>query len=128
MSYEEYLLVLVMWREARGEGPAGMEAVGHVICNRVNDWKQTWRQVIVGTNQFSSITIRGDINTIMFPLENDPVFEIAKAVYAGGADMTNGAHFYANEQAVTSDWYITHIIQSPDHPVTANIGRHTFRV
>ena len=128
MSYAEFLLALCLWREARGEGDAGMTAVGCVIRNRVNDWKQDWRKVIVGANQFSSMTIQNDPNTVLWPLDGDPVFGIAHGIIGGSiADTTGGAHFYANEAAITSDWYRVHIMESTEHPVTATVGHHTFR-
>ena len=42
-------------------------------------------------------------------------------------DLTNGADFYANETTATSGWYKVHIVESGLYPVTAVIGRQTFR-
>lgn len=128
MTYESFLLALVMWREARGESAAGMIAVGCCIRNRAHDWGQTIVHAIVGANQFSSMTIKGDANTVLYPPENDAVFDLARDIVEGiQTDTTGGAHYYANEQAVTSEWYVTHVINDPAHPVTVQIGRHTFR-
>lgn len=128
MNYDQFLLALVMWREARGEGPDGMRAVGHVILNRTHAWGQTLYQAIIGRNQFSSITVLGDSQTVLWPLPNDPVFALAAEVYNGTSpDPTGGALYYANESAITSEWYQIHIVADPAHEVTAQIGHHTFR-
>ena len=128
MTYDSFLLALAMWREARGEGAAGMIAVGCVIRNRVKDWQQSYRDVIVGKNQFTSVSVLGDPNTVLFPLENDAVFGLAQDVVEGTQpDTTSGAHYYANEKAALSDWYVQHVIQDVAHPFTTIIGRHTFR-
>lgn len=128
MTYDLFLLALVMWREARGEGPDGMRAVGHVILNRAHDWGQTLYQAIIGRNQFSSITVLGDSQTVLWPLPNDPVFALAAEVYNGTSpDPTGGACYYANESVITSEWYRQHIIEDAAHPVTVVLGKHTFR-
>src|SRR5690242_15490008 len=46
---------LCLWREARGEGYAGMRAVAWVIFNRSTRWSKTIREVIMGRNQFTSM-------------------------------------------------------------------------
>ena len=128
MSYEEFLLALVIWREARGEGHDGMVAVGCVIRNRAHDWGQTFYKAIVGQNQFSSMTIKGDSQTVLWPAPDDGVIQIARDVYSGATgDTTGGAHYYANEAAMNSVWYQKNIIESPEHPVTLALGKHTFR-
>jgi spore germination cell wall hydrolase CwlJ-like protein len=128
-AYSKFLLALVIWREASGEGEVGMLAVGHVIANRVFHWSRSWHDVILGQNQFSSMTIKGDGQTVKYPALGDPVFDIAESVYAGfSRDNTGGALYYANEEVVGVGWYRDHIILSPEHLVTVIIGRHTFRV
>ena len=128
MTYFESLLAICMWRESRGEGGAGMIAVGCVIRNRVHDWSQDWRKVIVGANQFSSMTIQNDPNTVLYPLDTDVVFPLAHGIFDGTTpDPTGGAHFYANEAAITSDWYRKQIMENVEHPITVVIGKHTFR-
>lgn len=128
-DYSKFLLALVMWREASGEGETGMLAVGHVIANRVFQWSHSWYAVIVGANEFSSMTIKGDGQTVKYPQPNDPVFQLAENVYTGFSqrDPTLGALYYSNESVVGEGWYRTHIIEDPAHPVTVVIGRHTFR-
>lgn len=129
-DYNKSLLAICMWREARGEGPDGMRAVGCVIRNRVNDWKLRWATVIIGHNQFASMTVKGDPETVLWPGPGDAqlVLTIADEIYAGThLDITGGAHYYANEAYITSDWYAQHVIASPEHPVTVILGKHTFR-
>src|ERR1700733_2224254 len=51
------LYALCIWREARGEGVAGMRAVAWVIWNRSRAWHKTIHDVIMGPNQFTSMTV-----------------------------------------------------------------------
>lgn len=130
----KWVLALVLWREARGEGAEGMRAVAHVIRNRVEatDLPDQWEDVIQKKWQFSSMTAPGDSQLVAWPKQPDPVFEqamqIAAAVYAGtDIDVTGGAHFYANLAAVpanSSFWKIA--ADKVNHPITAKIGHHTF--
>ena len=57
-GYQEDLLnlALVMWHEARGEGEHGMEAIGHVILNRVQTgiWGDNINQVLRAPGQFAA--------------------------------------------------------------------------
>ena len=127
-DYSKALLAIVMYREARGEGEAGMTAVGHVIANRCFQWSKTWHDVILGINQFSSMSIHGDANDIVWPPLNDPVFDLAEAIYGGfSKDPTGGALYYANESTMTSGWYQRNVIESPEHPVLVVIGKQVFR-
>ena len=126
--YPLVLLALVMLREARGEGLDGMRAVAHVIANRVHAKWGDWEQVILGKNQFSSMTVLGDSQTIWYPTEDqiEPILEIAEKVMNGTDldDPTHGAVYYANLANVTSGWFKTHIADVK--PVTAVVGHHTF--
>jgi spore germination cell wall hydrolase CwlJ-like protein len=127
-DYSKFLLALVMYREARGEGQTGMLAVGHVIANRCHMWGKTYHDVILGENQFTSMSVHADPNDIAWPVLEDEVFYLAENVYSGMAsDVTNGALYYADETFVTSGWYEREIISSGLHPVLVKIGRHTFR-
>lgn len=128
-AYDEALLALVCWREARGEGREGMRAVAHVVANRVKAWGKSWLDTITSHNQFSSMSVLGDSQTILWPAEKDlyDIWEFLDAVYTGkDPDNTSGALYYANEAHVTSEWYRTYIM-SPSHPITVVIGHQTFR-
>ena len=54
--------ILCVWKEARGDGYAAMNAVTHVIFNRIgaSGFPRTLHEVIYGKNQFSSISISTD--------------------------------------------------------------------
>lgn len=133
-SWFKAVLALVIWREARGEGEDGMRAVAHVIRNRVEATNKpdTWEDVIEGKNQFSSLTVPGDSQLVLWPKQPDPRFEqamdIAARVYEDhDFDLTNGAHYYANLETATSGWFQHNIVENPqEHPQVAKIGHHTF--
>jgi spore germination cell wall hydrolase CwlJ-like protein len=130
-DYSNVLLAITVWREARGEGPEGMRAVANVIRNRAAKLQlgsdvEKLISIITSKNQFSSMTILGDTQTVLWPKAAD--FETVQNVCLNAApDNTNGALFYANEGAVTSEWYLKNIIQNPAHSITATIGKQTFR-
>ena len=132
-DYAVSLLAIMIYREARGEGVAGMQAVAHVVLNRVSKTQlgtlaQKVVKVICSFNQFSSMTVRGDAETVLWPLLGDPCFQIAEDAYSGvSLDNTGGALYYANEATMTSTWYRSNIINCPQHSVTATIGSQTFR-
>lgn len=130
VACDKTFLALVAWREATEDGREAMRAVAHVVANRVKAWEQSWINVIIKPEQFSSITILGDPQTVRFPSELELVnlWALIDSIYNGtDPDNTNGALYYANEALVTSGWYKEHIIESPDHPVLATIGRQVFR-
>jgi spore germination cell wall hydrolase CwlJ-like protein len=130
MNWEAYfksLLSLVLWREARGEGHTGMRAVAHVIRNRVLATRlpDQWEDVIESAKQFSSMTVKGDSQTIDWPKQPDSSFEdamqIAEAVYNGtDEDITGGATMYANLHVCHPNWNFSELAQ------TVVIGAHTF--
>jgi spore germination cell wall hydrolase CwlJ-like protein len=129
VALDKSLLLIVCFREARGDGRDAMRAVAHVIANRVKAWKTDWISAITKPNQFSSMTVLGDSQTVVWPTEQDAVnlYVLISNVYDGtDPDNTNGALYYANEANVTSEWYKTYIM-SPTHPISATIGPQTFR-
>ena len=130
IALDKSLLLIVCFREARGDGREAMRAVAHVIANRVKVWKSDWISVITKPNQFSSMTILGDSQTIVWPTERDAVnlYQLISNIYDGtDPDNTNGALYYANEANVTSEWYKTYIMR-PTHPICATVGQQTFRL
>ena len=140
LSYPEWLLALCVWREARGEGEAGMRAVGHVIRNRVFAKQGDWVKVVTAPNQFTSInppkTREGfpkDGQTVLWPANDDTRFlkaqELAHSIFSGqDQDLTGGALYYANLVDIeTGGWFEREILGHPEkYPRTALIGRHTF--
>lgn len=140
MTYAEYLLALVMWREARGEGEEGMRAVGHVIRNRVSRGWGNWVEVMAKPLQFTSInppkTKEGypkDPQTCRWPAPDDVRWitaeQLAHQIYSGqDDDPTQGALYYANLQTIdTGGWFEKNILADPaKFPPTVVIGHHSF--
>jgi N-acetylmuramoyl-L-alanine amidase len=133
---DAHSLALVAWKEARGEGDAGMEAVMNVIANRVGHpgFAHTLHDVIYGKNQFTSMSVPSDGEFNLQPADGDPQFAYCQDLAQGfnGAtpdDPTQGAHYYADIKYTTSGWFFRNIINNPtDHPHTVKIGRHDFWV
>jgi spore germination cell wall hydrolase CwlJ-like protein len=127
-------LSLVTWKEARGEGNEGMQAVMHVIVNRVGHpgFAHTLHDVIYGKNQFTSMSVSSDPEFNLTPKQGDPQYafceSLCPAVLSGtDTDVTMGAHYYADLKYTTSGWFFRNIVNNPtDHPQVASIGRHTF--
>lgn len=132
IDYNRAILALCVWREARGEGLEGMRACAHVVSNRVRAHWGDYSKVIAAKNQFSSMTVLGDSQTVLWPIRPNSMFEaamdIAEKVYVEtDIDITHGALYYANLDTLTSQWFKEQILGRPDeHPITAKIGAHTF--
>ena len=130
--------ILCVWKEARGDGCEAMNAVAHVIFNRVGapGFPDTLHDVIYGKNQFSSMSISTDPQyNLPTPSVTDPEYpsyldaaNIVNAIVAGtNRDPTNGALYYANLEQSTSGWFFRHIVEDPlNHPVRATIGHQVF--
>lgn len=128
-DYAHCLLLIVAWREARGDGRDAMRAVAHVIKNRADQWGGDLIHQITNKNQFSSMSVLGDSQTIVWPNEADVVNLAAlidNIVSGVDSDNTSGALYYANEVNVTSGWYKENIM-TDSHPVCAIVGQQTFR-
>jgi N-acetylmuramoyl-L-alanine amidase len=79
-SYRHVLLALVIWREARGEGPLCMTAVACSIRNRVSRpgwWGKDYISVISKKWQYSSMSAPGDPQLIIYPQIGDAAFDKA---------------------------------------------------
>ena len=117
---------LCLWREARGEGFAGMHAVAWVIRNRCYAWAKSIHDVLFEKNQFTSMTLTTE------PDDGDAQWkeaqQIVTAIVHGldASDPTGGALYYANLATATSGWFFDNIVKSALHPRTAVIGHHTF--
>lgn len=128
---DQELLAECLYKEARGEGEAGMLAVGCVIRNRVNSGWGDWHHVITAKNQFSSMSVPSDPQYGLQPPESpswSTAQRLAEIIYNGDSeDVTNGALYYANLKTATSGWFFNSIVKNPTiHPPTATIGRHSF--
>lgn len=102
-AYEQILVALCCWREARGEGPTGMAGVAWVIRNRAAKpgwWGHTIAEAVTCKNQFSSLTAHGDVQLALWPAETDPrwlqALQIAQEAILGSSpdDPTLGATYY----------------------------------
>jgi len=130
---------LCAWKEARGEGVDGMRAVLWVLKNRVGvqGFASKLHDVIYGKNQFTSMSVPSDPEFNLEPEDNDSMFAVAMKVATSlfdgdgtdDVDLTRKAHYYANLHLVATDgWFYKDIVLDPykNHPVTAQIGHHTF--
>jgi hypothetical protein len=74
MTYDQFLLALCLFREARGSSLPALTAIYHVILNRVNDPHKRWRRTIPGVIlqplQFSSFN--RDSPDQAFPVPPEP--------------------------------------------------------
>lgn len=130
--------ILCVWKEARGDGHMAMNAVAHVIFNRVGapGFPNNLHDVIYGKNQFSSMSISTDPEyNLVAPSASDPQYpsysdatNIVNAIVAGtDSDPTNGAVYYANLNESTSGWFFRNIVDDPEnHPQRATIGHQVF--
>ncbi len=70
MNYDQFILALALWREARGQSSQAMAGIAAVIRNRAEDPKERWprtiTRVILQPRQFSSFNA-GDPNATRFP-------------------------------------------------------------
>lgn len=133
-------LALVAWKEARGEGDEGMEAVMNVIVNRVGypGFASTLHNVIYGKNQFTSMSVPTDPQFNLSPQPGDPQYAYCQGLAQTfnnnmPNDPTLGAHYYADLKYTTSGWFVNVISGSdgngtPSHPHTVKIGRHDFYI
>ena len=128
-------LALMGWKEARGQGTYGMQAVMRSCCNRVGKtgFPPTLHDCIYQKNAYSSMSRPSDLQYGLEPDSEDRSWEIAQIVAQNVldgilSDPTSGAKYYANLKYVAQDsWFQLHIVEAPSlHPVTAVIGEHTF--
>ena len=141
MEYDDHdihSMVLCVWKEARGEGYLGMQAVAHVIANRVGapGFAHTLHDVVFGKNQFSSMSVPSDREFNLIPPPGDLQFAYCislcpQVLSKSDADPTYGAHYYYNRATATSGWF-SRVIAGPGgngtegHSLTAVIGKQTF--
>lgn len=118
-------------KEGRGDG--SYLGVLWVIANRAEDWNLSLHEVIYAKNQFTSMSVSSDPEfnwTPSAPADIDVYNEClgaAPAAFArSGDDPTGGSHYYANLEEVTSGWFTRNIVESPEHPLMATIGKQSF--
>lgn len=114
-----------VWMEARGEGEIGMQAVAHVIVNRLQSgrWGKTLASVCLAPLQFSSWNTRDPNRVAMAALpDNDALLQKCRDFIAAApteADPTNGATFYFADYIPPPQW-------SESAKLEAKIGRQLF--
>lgn len=84
--YEQIMLALLLWREARGETYQAKVAVAFSVLNRVQHpkwWGTTLGAVIAKKWQYSSMAAPGDPNLIQYPLPQDVSFHDCLTVVDG---------------------------------------------
>lgn len=112
---ETEILARTEWGEARNQGNVGMEAVAHVILNRlavskqkkIYWWGNTIEEICVSAYQFSCWRFYDpNRKKLLSVTDDDPEFkmalEIAEDAVTGvlGYDLTNGATHYYNPSVV----------------------------
>ena len=110
--YETVLLAIVLWREARSETVDTLRVVAWSIKNRVSHpawWGGDWASVISKFEQYSSMTVRGDPNTVKWPLAGDAAWANCMSVAAevhdpGGVDVSQGATHYYDSSVPPPQW------------------------
>jgi hypothetical protein len=140
-DFEKAIVALECWREMRSDGVNGMLSVAFVLRNRA---KAGWfhgsiYDNAIAKNQFSSMTVKGDPNTVRFPDDpvhpdtREPQFQAFLQLIDGVFDdskldyITSGALYYAVVSDSTSVWFVTNILSDPiNHPRVAQMGQTTF--
>lgn len=136
-DFEKALGALLAWREERSNGVNGMLAVLFVVRNRAKaGWNQgSWSKIIEAHNQFSSMSVVGDSQTVAYPDPRDPQFlsilQLVDQVYDDTKQdaLTTGALYYADMNSPAYNkggWFDRNIAQSPEHPRVAQIGTTTY--
>ena len=118
------ILGITIWREARGEGLAGMTGVYHVIMNRATangreGWPQDPERVCLQPYQFSCWNT-GDPQRGLYPDASDKQYaEIQSICQLDPPDPTSGATAYYDTSISPPSW------ATPDK-FTVQIGRLRF--
>jgi N-acetylmuramoyl-L-alanine amidase len=117
------ILPITLWREARGEGEAGMRAVCHVILNRAahgsGQWPSDPERACLQAYQFSCWNTN-DPQRNKYPPPGDVAYSVAYAIAEDpGPDPTLGATSYHDTSIQPPPW------ATPDK-FTVQIGRLRF--
>ncbi len=127
MTFEQFLLGLMVYRESASEPRDGKVAVAWVAKTRALNprwWGVDLYSVITRPMQFSSMTDPHDTSTGRFPKLTDPVFkeclEIAGEVIEGKVENpVPGADSYYADYIAAPHW-------AQDAGFLKQIGRHKF--
>jgi spore germination cell wall hydrolase CwlJ-like protein len=133
-------MALCIWKEARGDGQEGMQAVANVISNRAREWYQADNSplhiTVYAKNQFTSMSVPTDSEFNLVPHSGDPQYAYALSICEPiinqqMEDITKGSLYYAYLKEATSGWFSRNISGvdgqgTPDHPLLAVIGHQNF--
>lgn len=105
-------LARTLVREAGGEGDRGMEAVGHVIRNRLNSGKygSSIKDVVTSKNQFEpwNENMRGTKADPRLVDAGSDIYNraigVGRSVMDGADDITGGAMNFYNPKVVSPKW------------------------
>ncbi len=105
MTYEQFLLALCIYREARGCDNVSRLGVKHVVLNRAaRPGSGGIAGVILAPHQFSSFS-GGDPNAVKFPLHREQAWlDCCALALTDEADPTNGATHYHSAMAQPPAW------------------------
>lgn len=132
---------LCLWKEARGEGAAGMTAVACVIRNRTVKHDTTFSHEVYRAWQFTSMSVPSDPEYHLQPSPTDPSFALAQTIArqvidGETVDVTEGATLYWNPAGIVSNATFTlmtgQVVKFPEtwNPAvvheTVQIGHHIF--
>jgi spore germination cell wall hydrolase CwlJ-like protein len=101
-QYDDMMMALCVWREARGSSSEARRWVAHVILNRMNSpsgsWPKTKAEVVLQAWQFSSFN-SNDPNASKLPHKKDKAdwaafVDSCRVVDDPGEDPTSGANAY----------------------------------
>jgi spore germination cell wall hydrolase CwlJ-like protein len=127
-------VALCAWKEARGDGITAMDAVMHVIANRVGTpgFASDVHGVVYGKNQFTSMSVPSDPEFNLEPKVGDSLFnycmsKVAFVMNGTDQDLTMGACYYDNPATATSGWFLRVIVNDTvNHPFLIKIGKQNF--
>jgi Cell Wall Hydrolase len=96
---DQISLALMMWKENREGGIAGMQSCGNVAMNRAAMRNMSIYAIVYEPLQFSSMSYPHDPQLLIQPEENDPQWEQAQQLAVDAelgklADLTEGATSY----------------------------------
>lgn len=135
-DFAKAMVCLTAFREERSNGLVGQQAVLNVIYNRTKHpefgFSNNIYHNITVKNQFSSMTVVGDTQTVVYPdLANQDFVKLMQYVdllFDGKVidRLTNGALYYADLGSPGFDehgWFANTILASPERfPRVAKVG------
>jgi N-acetylmuramoyl-L-alanine amidase len=112
---DQISLALMMWKENRAGGIAGMQSCGNVAINRTAARGMSVYAVVYQPMQFSSMSAPHDPQLLIQPAEDDPEWEQAQSLAVKAAtgnlpDITGGALSYYALSMVQPPWWASSMV------------------